>query len=692
MLLRFARLALIVLACSLCGEVRAEPAVSRRALLIGVTAYPNVGKEYQLQGGETDVSVMARVLRERFGFKDDDITILSEGHGSRDETKLPTRANIEAAFARLAKGIREGDQVVVFLAGHGAELPAPTGPAGHFLPRDVSPWKKDGEKGQVPNAIAGTEIGSWLRPIAEQRANLWVIVDACFSGRMVRGMGAVRQLPTNPDIEGGLRVPRLEKDLEVKRGSTASSQPIPLPNYPGVACLYACRPDEVTLEERVSAHDSDSPVMGLLTRALGETLLTASTELSYRELHGRIRKFYASSGRSSPNPIVEGVAINRNVLQSKVQQRKSFVVSETTDGELTVNAGLLHGLTIDSVLAVYPPAGQGDVLRGYVQLTKVGPTASDCRSFTERGGVPAKKAILLDGRAEVHRIEFGDSRLPVALAPADPRGSDVMPQRLDGLKTTLLEFANEKSAAFRVVDSLNEARLIIRFSHDEIQLFPTSILGGATTPEQRPWAAYSADQEYKKWLREQIGKCARASALLRLHSESTHDAKVQIATSLLKMDSERSATGTPIAGAAKQINVGDYVSFEIRNLGDSAIDVTILYLDSELDIDALFPTKGENNRVLPRGTLPRYTFRVASTKSGWEYAVIIAVENHSKEPIEFTALAPSRRSVATSAKQLDHPLGRLLDQALEDRGKRRSAGNEIIRSYTVDILPIFVTR
>jgi len=689
MILQLMRFLMLVAFFFLSNQLRAEEAVKRRALLIGVTAYPNVGTEYQLQGGDNDVAVMARILRERFGFHDKEITILYEQHGLRDKSRLPTRANIEAAFARLAKGIHEGDQVVVFLAGHGAELPTPTGRAGHFLPRDVSPWKKVGEQGQVPNAIAGTEIGSWLRPIAEQRANLWVIVDACFSGRMVRGMGAIRQLPTEPDIKGGLQVPRLTKDVNTKRGLVATASPIPLPNFPGVACLYACQPDEVTFEERVIANDAKSPVMGLLTRALGEILLTASTELSYRELHGRIRKFYASSGRSSPNPIVEGAAINRNVLQGKVQPRKGFVVSETNDGQLTVNAGLLHGLASGSILAVYPPAGQGDVLRGYVHLTKVGPTTSDCRSFAERGGVPAKKALLIDGRAEVHRIEFGDSRLPVACVLADSDGCDVRLKQFIEIRQTLRKWAEEEYATFRIVDTLSEARLIIRFSRNEIQLFPTLIDREATKLEHRSWATHSVDRDYKKCLREQIEKCAKAYALLRLHIESTHDAKVQIATSLLKMDSERSDTGTPIAGAVKQVKVGDDVSFEIKNLGDSAIDVTILYLDSELNIVALFPIKNEDNRILRGATLPRQTIKVCNP-IGLDYAVIIAVENQSKDRIEMTALAPARRSVATSAKQLDHPLGRLLKQTLEKSGKRRSASNEIIRSYTVDILPIYV--
>ena len=693
MSVRIAILPVVGVLFALSASVRAEDALTRRALLIGVTAYPNIGKEFQLHGGANDVAVIARVLQDKFGFGSEDLKILSEHHGRSDESRLPTRKNIEAAFAQLAEGIRQGDQVVVFLAGHGTALPTKDGPAGYFLPRDVQPWKGEGDSGSVPNAIAGTEIGTWLRPVAEQRANLWVIVDACFTGRMVRGgAGTVRQLPTDPDLKGGLQVPRHAIREGAKRGTEPEKPPIPLPNYEGVACLYACSPDEVTLEERPVAGDSNSPVLGLLTRALGDVLLNASSELTYRELHLLIRKFYASTGRSSPTPVVEGAAINRTVLQSKVLQRKSFIIGESDDGDLAVNAGLLHGLTLGSILSIYPPPGGGDTLKGYVKLTRVGSTTSECEPYAETVSQLVKKASLIGGRAEVHRIEYGENRLPVAIDPIDSEGSQAFEERIAQLRKMLQEMSAEKSATFRLTDSLAEARLILKRQDDNVYVVPSLFQIPSAEAVNSVLDSHKVDADLRSWLRGKLEQVSRAHALLRLHADSGRNSVVKISTNLLRLESATSKTGKPIDGAVKRIRPGDYVAYEIKNQGDTPIDVTILYLDAKLDIDALFPSKNEFNRILPGESLPLYAFRVNAETNGSEFAVIIAVENRGKELIELTALAPSRRSVTASAKQLDTPLGRLLNQSLTTHDKKRAVPQSLIRSYTVDLVAIQIMR
>jgi hypothetical protein len=71
-----------------------------------------------LEGPANDVELMRRLLIDRFEFADDDIRILAED-GDRGE-RAPTRANIEREFARLAEVAQADDDVVIYLAGHGA--------------------------------------------------------------------------------------------------------------------------------------------------------------------------------------------------------------------------------------------------------------------------------------------------------------------------------------------------------------------------------------------------------------------------------------------------------------------------------------------------------------------------------------------------------------------------------------------
>src|SRR5208283_1122233 len=97
---------------------------------------------------------------------------LSEQEGKdRGRDYLPTRANIQREFARLAEVAQPGDQVMILMGGHGSQQPeseaSKNGPDPElegldqiFLPRDTGVW--DGEKRTVASAIINDEVGLWL--------------------------------------------------------------------------------------------------------------------------------------------------------------------------------------------------------------------------------------------------------------------------------------------------------------------------------------------------------------------------------------------------------------------------------------------------------------------------------------------------------------------------------------------------
>ena len=126
-------------------------AVTRRALLVGVTKYDHLPRDKSLEGPANDVRLMRRLLQERYRFSADGIVSLTEDENTPD--RRPTRANIEREFRRLAEQAREGDQVVVLLAGHGSQQPEsdppdpvnpePDGLDEIFLPADVDAVEGD---------------------------------------------------------------------------------------------------------------------------------------------------------------------------------------------------------------------------------------------------------------------------------------------------------------------------------------------------------------------------------------------------------------------------------------------------------------------------------------------------------------------------------------------------------------------
>lgn len=142
------------------------------ALLVGCSHYVHLPQGKWLKGPENDVKIIANLLTDGDVFEFDSEHITTLAGWPADETLRPTRVNIEREFTRLAKLIGQGDQVVIFLAGHGSQQPADDDPDDLerddgfdeiFLPADVGQW--NGGQGYVENAITDDDIRTWLTAI-----------------------------------------------------------------------------------------------------------------------------------------------------------------------------------------------------------------------------------------------------------------------------------------------------------------------------------------------------------------------------------------------------------------------------------------------------------------------------------------------------------------------------------------------
>ncbi|MCP4689915.1 MAG: caspase family protein, partial [Desulfobacterales bacterium] len=87
---------------------------ARHALLIGVSDYSDTGLP-SLEGPPNDLSLIRGVLLDRFGFKDDHITVLLNERASH--------TGVERAFALLAARVQYGDVVYIHYSGHGSCTP-----------------------------------------------------------------------------------------------------------------------------------------------------------------------------------------------------------------------------------------------------------------------------------------------------------------------------------------------------------------------------------------------------------------------------------------------------------------------------------------------------------------------------------------------------------------------------------------
>jgi len=95
--------------------------MTKKAVLVGCN-YP--GTKAALKGCVNDVKRMYKCLVERYGFEEENITVLID---TDDRYTQPTGANIRRALTTLAVGARAGDVIFFHYSGHGVRLPAETG-------------------------------------------------------------------------------------------------------------------------------------------------------------------------------------------------------------------------------------------------------------------------------------------------------------------------------------------------------------------------------------------------------------------------------------------------------------------------------------------------------------------------------------------------------------------------------------
>jgi Caspase domain len=686
----------------------------RHALLVGVTKYPNLEKRFELQGPANDVLLMRDLLLKHFGFRPEDIVVLAEHQGP---DRLPTRANIEKEFKRLATAAQSGDQVVILLGGHGSQQPEdpnskdpePDGLDEIFLPRDVGKW--DGATGKVKNAIIDDELGDWLKAIQAKKASVWIVFDACHSGTMTRGVNEhVRQ--ANPDQALGVPKEALQKAREdaarrdaAKPKTEATRGGGPPPARPqnatpgGVVAFYACQDTEVTVEQDMPANSADARPYGLLTYTLVQVLTKAaeagSRPLTYDELAQRIQAHYASLGRTSPTPLIEGrnEERDREVLGTKVWAGRSKILLERKGSTLGVTAGALHGLTTGSVLAVYPrPGDKGDdKMLGHVRITRLKTLDAEVEPCAY-DDVPARAELPAGGRCEVVFVDYGSQRLRIAADPADDTGKPLTAAQRKQLSDALARVTADKVLPVEIVPDLAKADWLLRLRAGQMHLLPAAEWSRAGSDAGKPplFGPYPADEDLKKSL-DQIARIEALKKLAGASSEggSSGDA-VKVDVEILRFENEADKKGTLLARGNDGLTVyeGDIVGLRLRNPNRFAVDVTVLYITSDYGLVSMYPEGGQINRLLPDAADLTARNQI-SPPFGLENIVVVAVKAKVQtKPADFSFLAqPPLTRVSERAVDKQSPLEQLVKTAAFGQGNTRGIRRTAAAEYSLRLTP-----
>ena len=565
-------------------------AAGLRALLVGVSGYDHLDG-LDLRGPRNDVALMAAALIAR-GADPAAIVVLADGAAGLDpaiRTARPTRAEIMAELDRLAAVSGPGDTVVFYYSGHGSQAPDRDGDEGGgmdeiLLPADVRGWS--GRRGMVENAILDDELNAAARAILARGAAMVGIVDACHSGtsfRAVPGAGVARSVdPAILGIPGGADA----APAGPRAGRPRSDEPLP----GDFVFLYAAQSDQRAWEYPQGPADDPAAWHGEFTRAL-VAVLTLESDPSWAQLMRAAMKTMRrdAAGRPVQTPDAEGTLLDAPVLGAAAGGAARLAVA----GEVLA-AGRLHGIDPGAVVAIYAGAA---------------------------GGAPLGRARVVAAEAATARLAPEDGlALParghaVLVAPGAPPPLRVSaPARADAgdghdYRALLAALAVARVAAAGIAFDAADFDLGLVLAGGVLVLTgPDGVVdprGPGSSPRLAPEAAGDLPD-----LLARAGRVERLRRTLTL-AERAAARSFTVLGPPIRMEVERiagRADGGDCAEAAgpaerpfdlraQPVAHCDELRLHLSNGSSRAQDVTVLYVDRDFRVAALWPLPGQGNRI-----------------------------------------------------------------------------------------------
>jgi hypothetical protein len=311
---------------------------TRRALLIGIDQYkpiatsnsrPIRGSWSNLDGAVNDALSVKELLISRFGFKEENITMLLDSLGT---TKLSaTKENIISIIKeKLVDPAKEGDIVFFYYAGHGSQIKNSKSPEKDQKDETIVPSDSYlGTKEDIRD-IRDKEMALLFNEIVDKGVILTLIFDSCHSGSIARGKEddyKVRKLePIDIDIADPTVYPRPEE-------------------REGGALVISAAQDYQTAKE---TKDENGNPHGAFTSAFLKAIRTSSVNESAQSIFARIKAIVQSTGRDQ-NPVIAGPDERRKqtlfgISTEDLENKTVVAVLKKNDGEIIFQGGLAVGL------------------------------------------------------------------------------------------------------------------------------------------------------------------------------------------------------------------------------------------------------------------------------------------------------------------------------------------------------------
>jgi hypothetical protein len=345
----------------------------KRALLIGISKYPDIDSAWLPIHGKEDVDRLKKALLTQ-GFKQEYIRILTEKNASK--------INIINALKRLADETVAGDMIFISLSGHGQQISddnadEPDAWDETFIPYDCPQYtctKLDytGDKHLRDDEL--NECLTAIRQKAGSNGQVFVIIDACHSGSSTRAFDVKN---SKVPLRGGVKplilpnIKIVERTVPTDANRLAGETKKEPANAAPMVAFFA----SASGEDNAEVMDERNQYAGPLALALAEILPTVSDTISYQALFEKIQ-IYMHKKSLIQTPTPEG-KLNYTIYGGKLlgQIAHFLVVNQPNPLHIHLQSGSLVSLFPKTVMDFYP-ADTWDI-QGVTPIAKGVITKSD---------------------------------------------------------------------------------------------------------------------------------------------------------------------------------------------------------------------------------------------------------------------------------------------------------------------------
>jgi len=570
----------------------------KHALLIGIENY-NHPKITNLGGAINDVKLIKGVLRTRFGFQEDDFTILLD--------EQATHSGIENAFKVLIERVQPKDFVYIHYAGHGSQTPDLNGDerSGQDQTWVSFGTRQPGREYDKDNyEVLDDEINAWLAAIYAKTDQVIFVSDSCHSATVARG---------DVPVSRGLKRDERSHPL----GRMAYTQ---LDEYHGIH-IGAARDKEFATE----TFGDDGKRYGIFTLHWAKALQQARMGETWDEVFKRAATQVVSIRGDVQRPQIEGER-DRAVFGGHFTPPVATVSVSSVKGEwVKIQAGMVAGVTVGSVYR----SRQHPLRR--IEITQVGTFESDGKT-TAVGAFKAGDLVV----EESHAYHFDP--IKVSLSADSPNDKPL----LQAIQAAFQPNADgtQPLPSYVLTDKPDETdlRLLLRGQPPKLWVLTPDqhlLYKNLQIPFENPNKGVAL-------LQDNLNKLARIREIKALQNSATNPVIVQ---SYLFSPVEVCSAGMSCVNLPKNLGLhqkygpyrlheigdrtlGDILTFSLHNQSEQDLYCYFINISADGAIYAIFPYREENEE---------YTLLKAGEKRQLFEEVVLILEQSGEETVKFIA-------------------------------------------------------